>query len=287
MSGGGSSGSSTVRNELDPTIKPFVKYGLDEAQRLYRKGGPQFYPGQTYVGMSPQTQFALGQAEQRAKNMQNYVNPVTGMVGQTASGGYLGGNPFFGGAFDAATRQARGQYEDATQQLRSQASSLGRYGSPAQSMLQDAQDATFAQALTDTAGKLAYDNYAQERGRQLQAQRDLANLYESGLDRQISATDQLLKTGQISEGYEEAKLADAMNRFNFQQNRPYANLQTFLSNVYGSPMGSTTSQPIFRNRTMNALGGGLLGGQLASMGSGNIISPAMGTGIGALLGALS
>ena len=54
-------------------------------------------------------------------------------------------------------------------------------------------------ALTDTAGKLAYDNYAQERGRQLQAQRDLANLYESGLDRQISATDQLLKTGQISE----------------------------------------------------------------------------------------
>jgi hypothetical protein len=284
MSGGGSSGSSTVRNELDPTIKPYVGYGLSEAQRLYRRGGPQYYPGQTYVGMSPQTQSALGQAEQRAKMMQNYINPVTGMVGQTAAGGYLGGSPFFGGAFDAATRRARGQYEDATQQLQSQASSLGRYGSPAQQMLQDAQDATFAQALTDTAGKLAYDNYAQERARQMQAQMNLANLYESGLDRRMDATNQLLQTGQIAEGYEEAKLADAINRFNYQQNRPYANLQTFLSNVYGAPRGSEQTQPIFRNRAANVLGGGLLGAQLGQSVQG--ISPTYGALGGALLGML-
>lgn len=285
MSGGGSSGSSTVRNELDPNVAPFVKYGLSEAQRLYRRGGPQYYPGQTYVGMSPQTKTALGQAQQRATRMQNYINPVTNMVGQTASGGYLGGNPFFGGAFDAATRQARGQYDDATQQLRSQASSLGRYGSGAQNMLQEGQDATFAQALTDTAGRLAFANYDQERARQMQAQRDLARLYEGSLDRQQDATNQLLRTGQIAEGYEEAKLADAMNRFNFQQNRPYANLQTFLSNVYGAPMGSQTSQPVFRNRAMNILGGGLLGGELANMSSG-AINPSTGMALGALLSGL-
>ena len=286
MSGGGSSGSSTVTNQLDPTIKPFVKYGLDESQRLYRRGGPQYYPGQTYVGMSPQTQSALGQAEQRSKMMQNYINPVTGLVAQTATGGYLGGSPFFGGAFDAATRRARGQYEDATQQLQSQASSLGRYGSPAQQMLQDAQDATFAQALTDTAGKLAYDNYARERGNQLQSQLNLANMFESGLDRRIGATNELLQTGQIAEGYEEAKLADSINRFNYQQNRPYANLQTFLSNVYGAPAGSETTQPIFRNRAMNTLGSGLLGAGLSQSIAPNI-NPMYGAGAGALLGLLS
>lgn len=285
MSGGGSSGSSTVRNELDPTVKPFVKYGLDEAQRLYRRGGEQYYPGQTYVGMSPQTQSALGQAEQRSKMLQNYINPVTGMVGQTAAGGYLGGNPFFGGAFDAATRQARGQYEDATQRLRSQASSLGRYGSPAQSMLQDAQDATYAQALTDTAGKLAYENYARERGNQLQAQMNLANMLESGLDRRIGATEQLLQTGQIAEGYEEAKLADAINRFNFQQGMPQANLNRYLSAVYGSPVGSETTSPVFRNRALNTLGSGLLGAGLSQSIAPNV-NPMYGAGAGALLGLL-
>ena len=280
---GGSSGSSTVRNELDPTVKPFVKYGLDEAQRLYRQGGEQFYPGQTYVGMSPQTRSALGQAEQRSKMLQNYINPVTGLVAQTASGGYLGGNPFFGGAFDAATRQARGQYEDATQRLRSQASSLGRYGSPAQSMLQDAQDATYAQALTDTAGKLAYENFARERGNQLQAQMNLANMLESGLDRRMGATEQLLQAGQVVEGYEEAKLADAINRFNFQQGMPQANLSRYLSAVYGSPQGSQTTSPVFRNRALNTLGAGLLGAGLAQTAK---INPTYGAGAGALLGLL-
>jgi len=283
MSGGGSSGSSTVTNELDPTVKPFVEYGLDEAKRLYRQGGEQFYPGQTYVGMSPQTRSALGQAEQRSKMLQNYINPVTGLVGQTASGGYLGGNPFFGGAFDAATRQARGQYEDATQRLRSQASSLGRYGSPAQSMLQDAQDATYAQALTDTAGKLAYENFARERGNQLQAQMNLANMLESGLDRRMGATEQLLQAGQVVEGYEEAKLADAINRFNFQQGMPQANLSRYLSAVYGSPQGSETTSPVFRNRALNTLGSGLLGAGLAQSAN---INPTYGAGAGALLGLL-
>ena len=47
--GGGSPQNSTTTTSIDPAIKPYVTYGLEEAKRLYETGSPQFFPGQTYV----------------------------------------------------------------------------------------------------------------------------------------------------------------------------------------------------------------------------------------------
>jgi len=68
MSMGGSSGggTQTVKTELDPTVKPYVDYGLSESQRLYQSGPMEFYPGQTYVGPSQMTQTGMQAAQQRA-----------------------------------------------------------------------------------------------------------------------------------------------------------------------------------------------------------------------------
>jgi hypothetical protein len=52
--GGGSQTQSTV-SELDPTVKPYVSYGLGEAQKLYQTACPSYYPGQTYISPSTQT----------------------------------------------------------------------------------------------------------------------------------------------------------------------------------------------------------------------------------------
>jgi len=68
MSMGGSSGggTQTVKTELDPTVKPYVDYGLSESQRLYQAGPMEFYPGQTYVGPSQMTQTGMQAAQQRS-----------------------------------------------------------------------------------------------------------------------------------------------------------------------------------------------------------------------------
>ena len=65
-SGGGGSSTSKTTNELDPTVRPFVEYGLGEAKNLYQTQTPTYYPGQTYVSPSTQTTQALNLAEQRA-----------------------------------------------------------------------------------------------------------------------------------------------------------------------------------------------------------------------------
>jgi hypothetical protein len=340
MSGGG---QQTTRTELDPSVRPFVEYGLREAQNLYQQGPMEFYPGQTFVGPSQMTQQGMQMAQQRAlqgsplvQGAQQTVgalqtamnpalgafgdiygragfNPAMGLTGQTASGAYLGGNPFFQGAFQPAARAAQDVFEQGIQGISSQASRAGRYGSGAMGQLQDRASGQFAQSLSDTAGQLAFQNYGQERGLQEQAIQSLGGLSNQALQTQLAAAgglgqtaasdyarqlqaasmapgmasqdyadiQRLIDLGQMQEGYQQMALGDAMGRFNFEQQAPMASLQSYLSAIYGAPMGAQTSQPIYRN----PLGSGL-SGAAAGAGIGSMFAPGIGTGIGAGIGGL-
>lgn len=257
--GGGQTTNTVTRTELDPVMRPFVQYGLQEATRLYQAPDiPQYFPGQTYVSPSQQTQAALTAAQQRAA----VGNPLTPAAQQqalnTLQGGYLGGNPFFQGAFRAATQGAQTAYQDQVQQALSNASRAGRYGSGAMGTALDRAGSTFANALTNTAGTLAYQNYADERARQ-QAMIGAAPTL-AGAD--YEDINKMLQLGQIAEGYQETAIADAVNRFNFAQQAPYQKLQSYLSGAYGAPTGMTVSQPVYRNQFGNIVGGALTGAAL-------------------------
>lgn len=279
--GGGGGGTNTVtRTELDPIMRPFVQYGLEESTRLYQNPDtPQYFPGQTYVGPSQQTQAALAAAQQRATMGNPLVPAAQQAAQQTIQGGFLGGNPFFEGAFRGATAGAQTAYQDATQAALSNASRAGRYGSGAMGTALDRAGSTFANALTNTAGQLAYQNYDTERGRQQAMIGAAPGL--AGAD--YTDINQLLQTGQAAEGYQEAAMADAVNRFNFAQQAPYQKLQSYLSGAYGAPSGMQVTQPVYRNQVGNILGGALTG---AALGGGTGLGAGVGAGIGAGLGLL-
>ena len=69
MSGGKGGGDTTTTQKADPWSgqQPYLKFGFNQAQNLYNSGGPQFYPGRTYVPFSGQTEQALGMAQNRAQ----------------------------------------------------------------------------------------------------------------------------------------------------------------------------------------------------------------------------
>jgi hypothetical protein len=289
-------------------MQPYIAYGLSEAAKLYQTPGtPGYFPGQGYVSPSQPTQEALQFGANRAVQgnpllplsqqtvgqMQGTFNPAIQQMQGTASGQYLGGNPFFGGAFQSAANAASQQFQDQMQQVTSGASRAGRYGSGAMGQLQDRAAGTFASALTDTAGKLAYQNYDAERARQEAAIGNIGQLYGSDFARQLSAAqlgpgmaaadygdiDRLYQVGQAQESYQQAALADQMQRFQFEQNLPAAKLQSFLSAAYGAPMGQQTTQPIYRNQAANIFGGAALGGALGGKDYGTLGS-AIGAGAG-------
>jgi hypothetical protein len=264
--------SSTTTTQIDPTIQPFLSYGLNEAQRLYQLGGPAYFSGDTFVRPSETTQTGLQALEQRALQgnpllrdaqsairgaIQGQQNPAaqmyqniygqaqsnptnaffTGLIGgttnpalagytnlrpgvdpgaavsnqiafgnnvnpamagtqQTAGGAYLGGNQFFQGAFAPAAQAATQQFQTAIGDISSAASKAGRYGSGAMNTLQDRASSQLAKSLSDTAGQLAYQNYAAERGIQENAQTRLAGLSQQDIANRMAAGQNLSGSAQ-------------------------------------------------------------------------------------------
>ena len=229
--------ATTTTTSIDPTIQPYLQYGLTEAQKMYQAGGPQYYGGQTYVSPSETTQTGLQALEERAKLGNPLLQSAQGQLQNTISGGFLQGNPFFQGAFQPAAQAAQTQFEQTLGNVGSAASKAGRYGGGAANTLQERASGQFAKSLSDTAGQLAYQNYAQERAMQQAA--TMAAPQMASADYQD--IQNLLAAGQAREGYTGAAQKAEMDKFNFLQNQPQQNLQNYLSLVYGNPMGRVGS----------------------------------------------
>ena len=76
----------TQTTQIDPTIQPFLSFGLGEAQRLYQAGGPQYFAGDTFVRPSATTQQGLQALEQRATQ----GNPLLGAAQGAVQGAIQG-----------------------------------------------------------------------------------------------------------------------------------------------------------------------------------------------------
>ena len=236
MAGGG--GGSTTTTGIDPFLKPYVEYGLEEGKKLYQAPGPGFFPGQTYVSPSEATQQALQMAQQRATAGSPLLQAAQQQQLQTVQG--RGVNPFLQGALSATYQPTVEAAQEATRGLQSQTSQAGRYGSDAMGQIAERQAAGLGRGLGGSLSSLAYGSSEAE------AQRQAAAIQGAPALAQADYTDiqALLKAGQGGEEYQKAALQDAMNRYNYQQQLPQQKLQQF-ANLFSSVPGgqvSTTTQ---------------------------------------------
>ena len=254
--------ATTTTSQIDPTIQPYLGYGLQQAQQMYQGGGPAYYGGQTYVSPSTTTQTGLQALEARASMGNPLLQSAQNQLQNTVSGGFLGGNPFFQGAFQPAAKAAETQFKQTLGDIGSKASLAGRYGSGTMGQLQDRAAGQFGQQLANTAGTLAYQNYADERARQQQATMAAPQMAQAD----YQDIQNMLAAGQAREGYTGAQQQADIAKFNFLQNQPQQNLQNYLSLVYGNPLGrvgqSTSSGSQDTSALQNLLGIAAVGGGL-------------------------
>ena len=238
--GGGGGQTSKTTNELDPTVRPFVEYGLQEAKGLYQTDTPTYYPGQTYVGPSAQTQTALQAGQNRALAGNPLLPAAQQQQQNVISGQYLQNNPYFNQALAGAAQGATQNYNDAIMAAQSGLSKAGRYGSNVGADIQNRAASTLANTLANKYGELAYQNYGAERGMQNQAAMNAPALAQAD----YGDIAQLANIGKTTEDYQKTALQADLDRFNFEQNKPYQKLSSYLGAAYGAPMGnvSTTTQ---------------------------------------------
>lgn len=227
----------------------------------------------------------------------NLSEPMS-MVRRTARGEFLGGSP----GLDAAISRA---LDPVREQMEAQTARAGRYGSAY-------GQRGMAEALSRTAADISYADYQRERANQLAAQQNLASLQQAQFGSQLqglqalgglstedinrrlaaaqaapamSALDYtdpqaLAAVGAAREAQSQAELAADIQRFQFEQEAPRAELANYLAMVGGGQLGEQTVTPIYRQPALSALSGALGGAQLGGM-------TGMGAGVGAGLGALA
>ena len=255
--GGGGGGKSTqsTQNQLDPTVCPFVEYGLQEAKGLYQTDTPQYYPYQTYIDPSQQTQQALQSAQNRALAGSPLVPAAQQQQLATIQGQNLGLNPYFANALQGAAGVATTQFQDALSNIASQSSQAGRYGSGAMGDITAKATGKAATAIGDVTSRIAQ----QERQNQFSAVTALPGFLSnlSGVTAGALAPSGILAgVGAQREAISGQPLQEAIRRFEYGENLPANQLAAYLSSIYGSPLGRLTGQPEMQgSSTLQNIGG--------------------------------
>ena len=235
--GGGGGQSQQTSNTLDPNIVPYVKDALSKQQALYNEGAPEYYGGQTYLDPNIQQQQAMSQMTANANVNDPMLQNSTNLNNSMIQGDYLQNNPNFDAVMNTAGRKATEQYNNAMTNTNSAASMSGRYGSDAHSRMASNNSSNLAQSLADTAGQYSYQNYANERGNQINA---MNNAQTIAGNQNVGATN-LAQAGGMQAGFDQAALDADISRHDYSQNAAQQHLGNYTNAVWGAPGGSQST----------------------------------------------
>lgn len=264
-----SGGSNKSETQTDPWsgIQPYLQAGYSGASNAVLGRPKKFFPGQTYVDYSPESQQALAGITERATagspltaaaqegGLGMLQAPGTDLLTQTASGAYTGAeNPYM----DALSQSIAGRV---IPQVQSSFGAAGRTGSSpiAQGIM--------AREMTNALAPYQFQDYGRERGLQESAASQLSSneLAAMGMTPQLAGMDyaDLVRLGQVGSA-QEAKsgeqLADEMARFQFGQNEPgnrvaqYMQLLSGSAPLLGGAGSSSIRQPSQTNPIFGLLG---------------------------------
>lgn len=264
------SGSSTTINTSQPSAlhQEYLRPGMEAALQEGLNRPQQYFPNSTVVPFSGQTESALGGVEQRALAGNPLDQAGQEQVLNTLGGYYTqAGNP---------NLQAVGQRIQNTVRpgIDSQFANAGRYGS-------GAHEESMTRAFADAAAPYAFQNYENERNKQMQA----AGLAPSMAQTDYNDLDRLAVVGAKREDLAGQQVMEDINRFNFGQQEPGNRTSQYLGNINAANLGqdSSRTQPTYKNRMAGVLGGGLLGSQMTSNPDHQLLAGLLGAGAGFLL----
>lgn len=240
-SGGGSDKTTQTTSPWTHQV-PYLRYGMDEAARLYQTQGPKYYPGSTVAGFSNDQKqaFDLGKARAMGGNAtmhasENYANDVL-------SGKYLNSDPYSDNVYQNIQSKVMPS-------VNSQFMGSGRYGS-------NLQTDTATRALTESYAPYASQQYQQGLNRMDWAA-GMAPTYAAEDWNNINALESI---GAQKQGLAQNELNDAINRWDYYQRLPYDKLGQFLNNIGGNYGGTVIGKtPSNQPSTGQMVAGGILG----------------------------
>ncbi len=243
--------------------QPYLTQGFREARELYNTGGPQYYRGSTVAPLSSQTQQGIDAYTTAARQGTPVADSAQNQINATLQGDYLNSNPYLDAMYNNAASAVTRNYSEAV--APSIAANFGLSGRSGSNMAfanaMDTSRDTLSRNLGGMAANIYGGNYANERQNQMQAaamapQTAALNYFDAS---------QVLDAGRLRDVYNQNVRNDDVNRWNFNQERPWDALARYQQMINGN-YGSVGTQPIFQNRT-----GQFWGNMSAAAGAGSEI----------------
>ena len=247
--------------------QPFLNNMFGEAQRIYDKGAPQFYPNTSVAQFSQPQWDALGQI--KGMGAQSPLIPsANNLADKTMSGGFLdpSSNPWLKNTFNAGAEDVTRAYQTATApQTAAGFSGMGRYGSPGYRLASESNQMALGKTLNNLATDVYGGNYQRERDRQLSTMGGVGNLIQSSFLQPTA----LMNAGGMMRERDQALINEDKSRWDYNQNQEWQNLARFYQMIqgnYGQSGTTTSTQP--GKDPMGMILGGLLSGASVAGGLG-------------------
>lgn len=267
---GGLLGGASGNEKTTKTAKPWMKqsrrglrFGVNEARDIY--GRPiEYYPGEMTAALAPE-QIA---ANQYLTGLAGQVQPYIGQARATSSFMQdprmmldVASNPYVAGQAGALENQA-GRFfrRNVMPGIRRGSSAAGQFGGSRGDIATGLAAGEVGGRLADATANLFGGAYGQGLQAMGQAQSIAPNIMQMG-----AYPGQLMQqVGQQYRDYDQSRINDAVNRFNFYQQEPENRLDRYLNRQMGVAGlgGINTSQGGGPNTLSRVVGGAMMGADL-------------------------
>lgn len=264
-------------------------------------GTPTKFTGDLYAAPTPAQLQAVDAMKGVANNgnlpalaQQTWANATAGgtLAGDTIAGKYLdpGSNPYIAQAVEAARRPIEQQL---TRQIlpgiQDQSIAQGAYGGSGFGTAQGLAISDFTQQALDAANKVYYQNYSDERNRQMQAVQlaaQAAALGQAGTEQALTPSTILGQAGTQEQAWQQAALDAALQKFGLDQSTPWTGLNNMASILTAGGFNQQDGTSKTTVKTNPGVGGLLQGAiGLAGLASGfGLPLAGLGGGLSSLLG---
>lgn len=245
---------TTQTNEPWKEAKPYYAGLYDQAMTAFNNTNRTPYEGERYAGPNQTQQDALGMFKSMAGTAGTGGQELRQLGLDTVNGKYMNAstNPYLTNAMDTAAGQVQQRLQrDVLPALQDQSIMQGAYGGSGYGVAQGLATSDFTQQALDKTSQLSYDNYQQERQRQLQA----GTLFDQA--NQLLQLPALLmdQAGTQEQAWAQAALDAQYQAYQDSLSAPWRGLGEFAQILNGGGFNTVTGTQPGASRAGSALQG--------------------------------
>jgi hypothetical protein len=241
---GGQSSTQKTENKPPAWAAPLFKQSATEAQKIYASGaGGNVYQGDTTAGLGATTTNGINGLTKTVNGLGSTTSSGSNLL-DLASGKYLkDGNPYFNQAL-------QGQLDSTADQVQSQFSGSGRYGS-------GANTGVLTQQLGNIRANALSDQFNRDTQNMLTANSQIDAANSNLFQNKLAGQQAVIGAGKLQDAAKQADLDAALAKFQATDNRDWTRLgllQAAASGSAGNYGTGTTTQRTSTN-PLSVLGG--------------------------------